>query len=298
MNAPVLEDWQLDLGGVLLGHNTSIPFAEIEGLGRPDGRGDLTDQPGADGVWAAPDWYSERKIHIDCAAKTPGDPAAARALVEQLQAAADPPGVRTVGGAVMPLRIKWPGAPVKVLFGRVRKVDPEWAKAAFGWVPLDVEFAATDPWFYGDTEQQISLRLGWLSGGGFTAPVQAPIRVSSGESGGQRRPGWVTNQGNVETWPVITVYGPCANPKITQVETGRTLKAQVSLDEGQWLRIDTRPGRRHVVRDNGGNVLLTPDSDLGAFSIPPGRTEVRWTASDPTATCRLTVAWRDAYRSL
>ncbi|MGI5526816.1 phage distal tail protein [Streptomyces syringium] len=293
-----LTDWQLDIGGVLLGHGTSIPIAEIEGLGGPEGRGELTDQPGADGVWAAPDWYGERKIRIDCGIKTPGDPAAARALVSRLQAVADDPAVRTVGGAVAPLRIKWPGSPVKVLLGRLRKVDPQWSKAPFGWVPLDVEFVATDPRFYADTEQQVQLRLGWLSSGGFTAPVQAPIRVSSGETGGQRRPGWVTNLGDVPAWPVITVHGPCANPRITQVTTGRSLQLDVVLEEGQWARIDTRPGQRHVARENGGAVLLTPGSDLGAFDLPPGRSEIRWAATDPTGSSRLTVTWRDAYRAL
>ncbi|MFI1182478.1 phage distal tail protein [Streptomyces sp. NPDC020799] len=293
-----LTDWQLDMGGVLLGYGTSIPIAEIEGLGRPDGRGELTDQPGADGVWPAPDWYSGRKIRIDCAIKTPGDPAAARALLARLQAAADDPAVRTVGGAVMPLRIKWPGAPVRVLFGRLRKLDPEWAKAASGWVPLDLEFVATDPRFYGDSEQQVQLRLGWLSAGGFTAPVTAPIRVSGGDTGGQRRPGWMTNEGNLPAWPVITVYGPCANPRITQVSSGQSLQLNVVLSDGQWARIDTRPGQRHVTRNNGGTVLLTPDSDLDAFGIPPGRSEVRWTAADPTGTSRLTVTWRDAYKAL
>ncbi|CAM5310942.1 hypothetical protein [Streptomyces abikoensis] len=293
-----LKDWQLDLGGVLLGHGTAIPIAEIDGLARPGGRGELTDQPGADGTWPAPDWYGERKLRIDCAIKTPGDPAAARALLAHLQEAADEPAVRTVGGAVTPLRIKWPGAPTKVLFGRLRKLDAEWSKAALGWLPLDLEFDGTDPAFYADDEQQVSLRLGWLSSGGFTAPVMAPIRVSSGESGGQRRPGWVTNAGSVAAWPVITVYGPCANPRVTVVETGRFLQLDVALEEGQWARIDTRPGQRHAARENGGVAQLTADSDITRFCIPPGRSEIRWTASDPTGTSRLHVAWRDAYQTL
>ncbi|MEV4741568.1 hypothetical protein [Streptomyces sp. NPDC049555] len=298
MSRPELKDWQLDLAGVLLGHDTAIPIAEIDGLGRAGGRGELTDQPGADGTWPTPDWYGERKLRIDCAIKTPGDPAAARALLARLQEAADAPEVRTAGGAVTSLRIKWPGSPVKVLFGRLRKLDPEWAKAAHGWVPLDIEFDATDPTFYADDEQQVQLRLGWLSSGGFTAPVKAPIRVASGESGGQRRPGWATNRGTIPAWPVITVYGPCANPRITLVETGRVLQLDVALEEGQWARVDTRPGQRHAARETGGTVQLTADSDITAFSIPPGRSEIRWTASDPTGTSRLNVTWRDAHQAL
>ncbi|KUL23228.1 phage tail domain-containing protein [Streptomyces regalis] len=296
MSTAELKDFQLDFGGIVLGHDTAIPIAEIEGLGRPGTRGELVEQPGADGAWAAPDWYEARTLRIDCAIKTPGDPAAARQVLADLETIADNRKIRTVGGAVMPLRIKWPGSPVRVLYGRLSKLEPSWEKAAFGWVPLDVEFVAPDPRYYADFEQGTQLRLGWLSGGGFTAPVQAPIRVTSGSPNGQNRPGWVTNGGAIDAHPVITVHGPCANPVITHVGTGRSVDLPVTLAAGQWIRIDTRPSRISVTRENGGTAPTT--SRLDTFVLPPGRSEIRWTASDPTATARLTVAWRDAYIAL
>ncbi|MFF4606091.1 hypothetical protein ACFY12_25540 [Streptomyces sp. NPDC001339] len=291
-----LEDFQLEFAGIRFGHGTNIPIARIEGLGRPGVRGEVVEQPGADAAWLGPDWYEARTLRIDCSVKTPGDAAAAARLVSQVQEAADDPRVRTVGGAVMPLRIKWPGAPVRVLFGRLRKAEPSWEEAAFGWVPLDVEFTAPNPRYYADVEQTAQLKLGWLSGGGFTAPVQAPIRVTSGNPSGQARPGWVTNNGRTETHPVLTVYGPCANPEITHVGSGRCVRLPVTLSAGQWVRVDTRPGQVQVVRDNDGSVPTA--SRLDDFVLPPGRSEIRWTATDPTATARLTVAWRDAYISL
>lgn len=291
-----LKDFQLEFGGIRLGHGTQVPIAEIGGLARPAVRGEMVEQPGADGAWPAPDWYTARTLRIDCGIKTPGDPAAARQLLAALQEAADDRRVRTVGGAVMPLRIKWPGSPVRVLFGRLVKLDDSWEKAAFGWIPLDLEFTVPDPRYYADVEQREELRLGWLSGGGFTAPVQAPIRVTSGTPTGQNRPGWVTNSGTADAHPVLTVYGPCANPVITHVDTGRQIELAVTLAAGQWARVDTRPGRLTALRDNGGPVATT--SRLDTFVLPPGRSEIRWTATDPTATARLTVAWRDAYTAL
>ncbi|WP_406260434.1 phage tail family protein [Streptomyces chartreusis] len=296
MSSPELKDFQLDFGGIVLGHDTTIPIAEIEGLGRPGTRGDLVEQPGADGAWASPDWYDARTLRIDCAIKTPGDPAAARQILADLQEVADNRKIRTVGGAVMPLRIKWPGSPIRVLYGRLSKLEPSWEKAAFGWVPLDVEFVAPNPRYYADFEQREELRLGWLSGGGFAAPVQAPIRVTSGTPTGQTRPGWVTNSGTADANPVLTVYGPCANPVITHVDTGRQIELAVTLAAGQWARVDTRPGRLTALRETGGPVATT--SRLDTFVLPPGRSEIRWTATDPTATARLTVAWRDAYTAL
>ncbi|MFI6469825.1 hypothetical protein ACIBL5_06105 [Streptomyces sp. NPDC050516] len=292
-----LADWQIEFGGILFGHGTRIPIAAIEGLGRPGVRGETVERPGADGAWIGPDWYEARTVRIDCAIRTPGDPAAARQLLAGLQRVADAAKVRTVGGAVMPLRIKWPGSPVRVLFGRLRKLEPSWEKAVFGWVPLDVEFVA-DPRYYADTEQRVELRLGWLSGGGFTAPVQAPILVTAaGTAGGQKRPGWVTNGGDIDSYPVITVKGPCANPVITHIETGRALDLTgLTLNDGEWVCIDTRPGQRAITRNNGGAVATT--EPLDSFLLPPGRSEIRWIAADSTMSARLTVAWRDAFIAL
>lgn len=291
-----LKDFQLDVGGVVIGHGTSVPIAEIQGLGRAGVRGEVVPQPDSDGAWLGPDWYEARAVRIDCAIKTPGDAVAAMQILADLEAVADEVPVRTVGGAVMPLRIKWPGAPVRVLYGRLRKVEPTLEKAALGWVPLDMEFVAPGARFHSDVEQQARLRLGWLSGGGFKAPVQAPIRVTSADPSGQSRRGWVTNNGDVNAHPVLTVHGPCANPEITHVETGRTISVPVTLTTGQWVRVDTRPGQIHIVRDNGGSAPCT--SRLDTFVLPPGRSELRWTASDPTATARLTATWRDTYISL
>lgn len=263
-----LSDFQMEFAGIRLGHGTSVPVARIEGLALPGVRGEVVEQPNADGAWLGPDWYEARTLRIDCGVKSPGDPAAAARIVSQIQEAADDPRVRTVGGAVAPLRIKWPGSPVRVLFGRLRKAEASWEKAAFGWVPLDVEFTAADPRFYADAEQTVQLRLGWLSGGGFTAPVQAPIHVSDGSLSGQNRPGWVTNNGNIDAYPVLTVFGPCANPVITHVETGRRVELGITVPAGEYVRIDTRPGRRTVTRN--GAALWRPRHRSAASSCRRG----------------------------
>jgi hypothetical protein len=298
MSTPQLQDWQLEFGGILLGHNTRIPVAEIEGLGLADMRGDTVPRPGADGVWSAPDWYGTRTLRIDCGIKTPGDPAAGGRLLGALQRAADTTRIRTVGGALMALRIKWPGAPVRVLYGRMRKLDPVWAEAAHGWIPLDVEFLVTDPRFYADAEQQAHLRLAWLSGGGFTAPVQAPIRVSDGVDADDR-PGWVFNGGDTDAHPVLTVHGPCTSPSIRHVSSGQVLSLPtLALAAGEWVELDTRPDRMTVLRENGGPAALSAASRMDEFVLPPGRSEIRWAATDPTSSARLTVRWRDAHVAL
>lgn len=296
-----LDDFQYDLAGTLMGAGTPVNVIEVLGLGRPPVRDNDTDMPGADGVLPGPDYYGGRQVQFDAAVKTPADPAAAYDIVASLQAGADDPAVRLAGGVTTTLRMKRPGRPTKTLYGRVRKVDPEYKQVIHGYVPVDIEFLATDPRFYADTDSTTEIPLGWLSGGGFSAPVQAPIYVTSATTVADR-PGWVTNNGDTDTYPVIRITGPCSNVTILHAESGRTLALPtLSLaSTSQWVELDARPGRVHLIRENGGNAetLLSAASRLDQFSIPPGQSEIRWTAVDPTNTSRLRLTWRDAYKAL
>jgi hypothetical protein len=295
-----LEDWQYDIGGVVIGAGTPVQVIETTGLGRPPVRDTDVDQPSMDGQFAGPDYWGGRQVQFDAAIKIPGDPAACHDMVAQLQAATDAAAVRLAGGQGMTLRIKRPGRPVKRLTVRARRLDPEYKQVIHGYVPLDLEFLAHDPTFYADEESTTELPLGWLTGGGFAAPVVAPIYVQDGIVAADR-PGWVTNAGDADAWPIIRVTGPCANVTITHVASGRSLALPtLNLAAGRWIEIDTRPGYRTVTWDNGGNAAtyLSPSSRIDLFSLPPGTSEMRWTAFDNTNSARLHIRWRDAYIAL
>ncbi|MGW2384400.1 phage distal tail protein [Streptomyces sp. NPDC001658] len=295
-----LADFQYDLGGVLIGTGTSVDVIEVTGLGRPPVRDSDIDQPSMDGQFAGPDYWAGRQIQFDAAIRIPGNAAACHDMVAALQAATDAAAVRLVGGQGMTLRIKRPGRPVKRATVRARKLDPEYRQVIHGYVPLDVELLAHDPTFYADEESTTELPLGWLTGGGFAAPIVAPIFVQSGTVAADR-PGWVTNQGDADAWPVIRVTGPCATVTITHVASGRSLSLPtLNLAAGRWIEIDTRPGHRTVTWDNGGNAstYLSAGSRIDLFTIPPGMSEMRWTAFDNTNSARMRLTWRDAYTAL
>ncbi|MEE1812708.1 hypothetical protein [Streptomyces sp. BE133] len=301
MPLPELADWQYELGGVLMGADTSIQVIETTGLGRPPSRENDADQPSMDGAFTGPDYYSTRQVQLDAAVRIPGDPAACHDIVASLQAGSDDPAVRLTGGVTMPLRMKRPGRPTKRLNGRLRKADAEYAQVIHGYVPLDIEFAATDPTFYADEETTTEIPLGWLTGGGFAAPVVAPIFVQSGTTAADR-PGWVTNAGTGNAWPVIRITGPVATVTVTHVASGRQLALPTLnlTSSSQWIEIDTRPGYRTVTRENGGNAstVLSAASRIDLFSLPPGQSEMRWTGFDNTNTARMRLTWRDAYTAL
>ena len=71
----------------------------------------------------------------------------------------------------------------------------------------------------------------------------------------------------------------------------------------QRSRTGTRRGRREGrtgagTRSGGGTLTLTPASRIDAFSLPPGASELRWTATDPTNTSSLAVRWAPAWTAL
>jgi hypothetical protein len=298
MSTPVeLDDHQHQLGSVLIGSGTSVVIAAIEGLGQPPVRLQDVEPPGEDGLWLGADYYSGRVIRIDAGIKTPGSQDQALTVLASLQGDADTAAVRGFGGTTMDLRLKFPGRDARVVRGRLRKLDADLAKVIHGWVPIDLEFQAQDHLYYADTADTTSMPLGSLTEGGMTFPLLFPFNIA-GEASAIARPGYLQVEGTAATWPVLRVNGPCANPTIVHVTSGRSITVQTSLAAGEWVEIDTRPGWRTVLRENGGGVPLTPTSRIDQLQLTPGLNEIRWSATDPTLTSTLAVTWWPAYKAL
>ena len=298
MTTPVdLEDDQHQLGSLLIGKGTSVTIAAIEGLGKPPSRTGDVEPAGEDGLWLGIDYYSSRTVRIDAAIKIPGDAITVWDVLADLQDDADTPAVRGTGGTTMDLRLKFPGRPARTVRGRLRQLEPDVSKYRHGWVPLDIEFQAGDYLYYADEPATTSIPLGLLSSGGMTFPLEFPF-VIDGDPAAVGRPGYLSVEGTASTWPLLRVTGPCANPSITHVASGRTLTVQTTLAVGEWVEIDTRPGWRTVLRDNGGGAPLTPQSRIDRFQLTPGTNEIRWTATDNTLTSTLAVTWWPAYKAI
>ncbi|MGW7636082.1 phage distal tail protein [Streptomyces decoyicus] len=292
-----LEDGQHQLGSLLIGKGTQVTIATIEGLGQPPLRTGDVEPAGEDGLWLGIDYYSGRTLRLDAAIKVPGDATTVWDVLADLQADADTPAVRGAGGTTMDLRLKFPGREARTVRGRLRKLEPDVTRYRHGWVPCDIEFQAGDYLYYADEPDTTSIPLGLISTGGLTFPLEFPF-VIEGDPAAIGRPGYLSVEGNAPTWPVLRIAGPCSNPSITHVATGRTLTVQATIADGDWVEIDTRPGWRTVLRDNGGGAPLTPQSRIDAFQLTPGINEIRWIATDNTLTSTLAVTWWPAYKAI
>ncbi|WP_424216991.1 hypothetical protein ACN20G_33395 (plasmid) [Streptomyces sp. BI20] len=294
-----LAEWQMDVGGVLLGPGTSVRVADVEGLGMVETRAQDAENPLGDGGLVGVDWYGAREVRVTAGIATPGDPGAALDVLARLQEVADDPAVRLVPGATTSLRLRWPGRGPRRVFGRLREVEAGMERVGAGWIPLDLLFVAVDPLIYDDRESALVLRLSAAGLGGLRAPIVAP--VTTGVAVPDERRGWVVNGGRRPAWPTVRITGPCTGPLITHSESGRVIDLSgLHVPAGERVEVATRPGTRWVRRESGGLADLgsVPPPPLHEFRIPPGRSEIRWTARDYTADTRCEVTWRAPWPSL
>lgn len=101
--------------------------------------------------------------------------------------------------------------------------------------------------------------------------------------------------GDMPTWPVVTVQGPIVNPTVEV--TGRfRFTANTSLRYDETLVIDTRPGRRSVLRNGSQIAALTRTSTmLSDSALPPGNYTLILSGSSSSGAPTARVDWRAAY---
>lgn len=80
--------------------------------------------------------------------------------------------------------------------------------------------------------------------------------------------GTITNSGNVDAYPVITITGACANPSVTNDTTGETIAVNIALGTKDVLVIDCRPATRGCYLN--GKLAFGIKQGLGWIHCPPG----------------------------
>ncbi|MFF6963482.1 hypothetical protein ACFY9G_08905 [Streptomyces anthocyanicus] len=308
---PELAPWQYEIGGVVLGTGSYVPVGNIEGLGSPGTRPQDADNSNSDGTSPGRDFYGPRPLRFEAGIKTPGDPVKAAEILARLERALDTPDARTNPDGRHVLRGRWPGHATRRMYGRLRRMEAtSTANAVHGWIPLDIEFVGLDnPRWYDDELSKLTLGLDQAArprsrdrtvDEAMGPPAACRRPADPHHHPADDRPGWVTNHGDVPTYPSLRVHGPVTDPRIWNTATRRVLELDLSLRDGEWVEIETRPGTCWALRNGTVNVAnyLSPASRLDLFTLPPGRSEIAWSANDPSGTARLEVAWRSAYTTL
>jgi hypothetical protein len=122
----------------------------------------------------------------------------------------------------------------------------------------------------------------------------------------------ILNSGTTDTWPVITITGPCINPSIVFPGNSASLTIQTTLAPSQTAVISTVPWNRYVGitssigADPYGSTAVAASlsgsvrgNPLDSFMIPPGTLiPVTYSAQDLSGTSRCTVSWRNAFKMI
>ena len=104
----------------------------------------------------------------------------------------------------------------------------------------------------------------------------------------------VTNTGDVEAWPLVTVLGPATEIEVTNLSTGVMWHVTGTVGSGSTLSVDTRPGQK-LVRIDGVNSYsrLTDTSYL--WPLVPGENRVTMAAAGTDETTIIRFGWANAW---
>lgn len=94
----------------------------------------------------------------------------------------------------------------------------------------------------------------------------------------------IVNEGDVPSSLIVEFYGPAINPTVTNETTGEFIKVNQTLQEGEYMRINTADGEKSVVFiDETGderNVFNWIDLDSTFFKLAVGDNYITYTADN------------------
>lgn len=294
----MLEESQFEIDGYRFGRDLPIEVTTFD-IGAAEAQvGDL-DLPGQDGTVFGRDTKTGVELTFELSVLT-RTPEQAKHEWGELATRWDAPQVRRSPRAVVPLRMRQPGDRSVVVWGRPRSLERTSTLALMkvGRVDGVATFQTADAYFYDDVgggeggARSITLTLVASGGSGIVWPVEWPaVWGSQGE-----RQDAVVNRGDSPSWPVITFYGPVAQPSIEIVGTGRRLSLDTTLAYDRSITVDTRPWARTILRDDGASFAgATRGAALSDFQLPVGQTVLAYRGSDASGQSRCVIEWRDAY---
>lgn len=117
----------------------------------------------------------------------------------------------------------------------------------------------------------------------------------------------LTNGGDWEAYPIITIIGPITNAKITNVTTNETLDfTGYAITGGTTITIDTRYGYKTVKDQTGTSQIdkLVAGSSLATFKIASapdalsGINTINVTGSSGTGATSITIQYNERYTGL
>jgi len=131
--------------------------------------------------------------------------------------------------------------------------------ALLGWARYGVTLVAEQPYWEGEPVTRawkVGAPVSFFGSG----PGGPPFTISPGSTLANAE---IDNLGDIDAWPVWTIYGP--TDSVTVGVNGRTVTVPFPVAYGGRLTIDTRPSAQTAIDGNGGEWT----SQLGSFNFTP-----------------------------
>jgi phage-related protein len=192
------------------------------------------------------------------------------------------------------LRVIAPGGDSREIFCRVSSglgiSEVLGEDSAFYAQRISATFIAHDPYWYAVGDTAIV----------YTGDVAVatffpffPLRLSA--SAVFANDNSINNPGDLEAWPVWTIAGPASNIVLSNLTTSESITLNTAIVSGSTISIDTRPGAKTVLADDGTSLfpLMTPTSSL--FSLARGDNHIQIAMDSTTSTSSVRLAFRPRY---
>jgi len=152
---------------------------------------------------------------------------------------------------------------------------------------LLVEFEAEYPFLQSQTLQSENVNI--FTGGGMSIPMAIPMDMSMGATNEVT----LTNAGNYNAYPVLTLYGPLENPSLANLTTGKTLNITYTLPtSNDYIVIDTFT-RTVLLYPGAVNVRQYVSGDFLTLQAGENILHLANTSYNGQAFCK--VEFRDSY---
>ncbi len=155
-----------------------------------------------------------------------------------------------------------------------------------------LRFWCPEPFWYDPT--QVSEAWAMPVSSGLSIPLSIPMSFAAAALVGSI---YVTNAGDVDTWPVITVDGPSDNPTITNVTTGKIMAITQLMDASDYITIDMDAGTIYFWDNSAGtNTLIMAGMSAASefWPLVKGNNEISILVANP-AGGSVTVSYYNRY---
>jgi hypothetical protein len=255
----------------------------ISGFDGPNVRTSVEDRPEYDGAVAGNFYFGSRPVTLSgriIAASATERNQAVVSLQRALRALRSDLTVKSTSSGLDPMQVTGRLAnPPRITGGYVKE--------------FQIGLICPDPRIYSQTLHSLTSSAAAGSVTGVPWPIVWPANWGGGS--GAAAIVSVVNAGNIETPPILRVYGIITNPEVRNNTTGASIYLDnLTLAGGEYVDIDV--SARTAVTGTGVNVYAKvrfPASDW--WLVSPGTNDLELRATSTGAGVQLTVYWRDAW---